>query len=278
MERSTLTSSQKKGFTLIELVIFSAIASVTMITFISILIMVLRIQVRQQAVSEVTTQSQFLLQTIQRYVQESSDIEWAAPLAINGTTTQVLLRMATDTADNVHIYRDFDGGVYICQPYGSCTAQRLTSNRVNVTDFYFTRLDHASSSKVAGVTFTMAYNTSNTSQLFSQFLDFSVARVSASTFTSNVLPSGGSLGLGASGYAWQHINNVIYFNGSNVGINVPPGSAQTERLRVGGGDIYIDNSDGGNRGLIINVGGGTCWKWRPNAANGALTTSTVACP
>src|SRR5512140_846673 len=90
------TQRKRKAFTLVELVIFTAIFTVTIIAFISVLISITRTQVRQTSVAEVNQQSQFILQAVQYYVERSSLIETPANVAT--TSVKLRMRIANGTA------------------------------------------------------------------------------------------------------------------------------------------------------------------------------------
>ncbi|MEK7607975.1 MAG: hypothetical protein AAB495_00095 [Patescibacteria group bacterium] len=217
----------REGFSLIELLLFVAIFSGAMIGFLGILVGVTRVQVRQIAAAEVNGQSQFVLQNIQRLVEKSSVIE----MPTDTSTTTLKLRMASSTADPTYIIVQ-DGVVYLRETdAGSLTA--LTSNRVTVSSMAFKKRANPPGHDSVAVDFTVEYVTANPQQRFTQILDTAIARVSAATFDSNVVPSTGNIyKLGASAGDWQSVNNTIYFSGSNVGVGVvSPG----QTLEVNGG-------------------------------------------
>jgi hypothetical protein len=118
----------------------------------------------------------------------------------------------------------------------------------------------------------MSYNTpTNTQQFFSQSFQTAVTQVSAATFDSNILPSStATYSLGTSGNIWNSVNNVIYFNGSNVGIGT---NAPQAALDVSGGNIFVDTI--GN-GIKLRDPSGNCWLVTPNSS-GTLQTASVGC-
>jgi hypothetical protein len=172
--------------------------------------------VRQASVVEVSEQSQFLLQQIQYYIQNSSMID----IPVNTPTSTLKLFTGVNSQDPLYIILS-NGTVYI-QKTTTGTPQPLSSNKVSVSNLTFVKHSNIPSHDSVSVSFTLAYNTSNVEQAFSQMLQTSVARVSAATFDSNLVPASSSpLSLGVSGNAWNSINGVVYFggsNGSNVGI------------------------------------------------------------
>ncbi|MGC8776310.1 MAG: PulJ/GspJ family protein [Minisyncoccia bacterium] len=87
----------KKGFTLVELLIFIAIFSIVVSIFFVVLVSISNVQVRGLASNEVNQQSQFLLSTIQRYVESASLIE----LPTGVSTTTLKLRMPNNSEDKL---------------------------------------------------------------------------------------------------------------------------------------------------------------------------------
>ncbi|TSC60171.1 MAG: Cell wall surface anchor family protein [Parcubacteria group bacterium LiPW_15] len=255
---------KRGGFTLIEMVVFTAIFTVTIIAFISVLISITRTQVRQSAVAEVNQQSQFVLQALQYYVERSSLIETASTEA----TTTITLRMTNTLEDPTLV---FASGTQIYSKVGTDPAQALTSGKVTVSNFSMSKRVNAPGKDSLAVTFSISYNTANPQQQFSQALQSAVARVNAATFDSGIFPNAdNTLKLGATSQTWQSINDVIYFSGAKVGIGGTPAAL----FQVHNGDVYIDSS---SNGLVLKSSGGTCY--RLTVTNGgSATTTAIACP
>lgn len=218
---------RRAGFTMIELVIFSAIFTLTAVSFITILLSMTRIQLQQGAAAEVTQQSQFLLQTIQRYVEQSSLIEMPS----NTATTTLKLRMSSSTYDPTYVY--LTGTTLYLKETDAGAAQALTSSKIQVTNLSFQRKENAGGRDAVAVSFTLAYNNPNSQSKFVHGLSTSLARTSAAVFTSNILPSvATTYKLGSSTGDWRSVNDTLYFTGANVGFGTPYPQAAAE---VGGG-------------------------------------------
>ena len=261
--------SRKRGFSLIELVVFVGIFTMTIGAFITILVAVLRVQVRQLAAAEVNGQTQFLLQTVQYYIERSSYID----MTTDSATSTLKLRMASSTQDPTLIYLQ-SGIAYLREDNDGTpgTPKALTSSRVSVTDLQFIRRANAPGHDAVAIVFSMEYVTSNIQERFSQVLNTGIARVAAATFDSNIVPgSANTYKLGAAAGDWQSVNDTIYFSGSNVGVGV---SSPGAKFQVSGGDIYVDTT---TRGLIMRSPDGTCWKTTVTNG-GALSTATTTCP
>ncbi|MFH1246577.1 MAG: type II secretion system protein [Candidatus Liptonbacteria bacterium] len=223
----TPTYGKCRGFTLIEVLIFTAIFSLMAIAFMTILVVVSRIQVREGAVAEVNQVSNYLMRTIENGVQGASLIDLPADTA----TTTLKLRMASSSADPTYIYLS-NGTVYI-KEMDSGIPQAISSQKVSVNTLAFTRRTNTNGRDTVSVSLDVSYNTSNIQQAFTQALLFGVRRASAAVFDSNLVPSmGNTYKLGAAQGDWQSINSTIYFSGGYVGIGVQNPS---QKLELGGG-------------------------------------------
>lgn len=246
----------RKGFTLVEMLIAIAIFTVIAIAFIGILSAVTQVQVQSSSSAVVNQESQFLLAKLQYYIQTASIVD----MPTSTPTSTLTLDVATSSLDPTVITLA-SGTVYLAQPGGG-TLQPLTSNQVTVSNLSFTRLANPPGHDAVSISYTIAYNTSNIAQAFSQLFQTSVAQVSAATFDTGVYPSvNGTEPLGNSSYQWNSINGIINFSGGNVGIGtLTPG----QQLEVNGGvRIYPNgvsepacNSSSNDRGTLWFVTGG----------------------
>lgn len=217
----------RKGFTIIELLVYLAIFSVVVVAFVTIFIGIIRVQSNQSSEAEVETQSQFLLQQVQYYVEQSSLVD----MPQDTPSTTLTLRMANPALDPTYI--TLSSGTLYLQQTATGTPVALSSNAVTISSLSFTKHSNAPSHDSVSVAMTVAYNTSNIEQAFSQALQTSVARVSAATFDSNLIPSTtAAWSVGVSGNTWNSINQILYFSGSNVGIGQ---SSPQQALEVNGG-------------------------------------------
>lgn len=266
MKKGKNKNFNRQGFTLLELIVFVAIFSFTVVGFVSILVSITKVQVKQGSSAEVSQQSQYVLQTLQYYVERSSLVE--AP--VNTASSSIKLRMSASSEDPTII---FASGTTIYAKVGTGESLPLTSNRVSVSNMTFIKKSNPPAKDSVSIGFTISHNTQNFQQQFSQAFSSAVARVNAATFDSDVNPNaGGTLILGDSSNYWKSINGTIYFNGQNVGISTgatPPSS----RLQVAGGDVYV--SDAG-AGVILKSINGICTKVTVTDG-GSLVTATSTC-
>jgi hypothetical protein len=250
-----LLPTGRGGFTLIELLLFAAIFVALSIGLVAILVSFTRVQVRQGAVAEVSQQSQFLSQTIQRYIEEASWVD----LPVDTASTSLKLRTASSAIDPAYIYLE-NGVVYLRETDGG-TPRALTSGKVTVSQLTFTKRSNAPGKDYVSFRYTVSYNSTNPQQQFAQSLQSAIARVNAATFDSDLVPPIGvtNLNVGVSGQKWQTINGIINFSGSNVGINV---SGPTRELEVNGGlrlntTAGIPSCGAANRGTLWFTQGDT---------------------
>jgi prepilin-type N-terminal cleavage/methylation domain-containing protein len=232
-ERETLAPrpspvAPSSAFTLVELLIAVAIFAVVIVFFITMFLSITRVQVRQSSLAEVNGQSQFLLQELQYYIGQSSLIDMPS----DTPTTTLKLRMPMAAQDPTLITLS-SGTLYLQQANGAL--QPLSSSKVVISNLSFTKRSNAPAHDSVSISFTVAYNTSNIGQLWSEMLQTSIARVSAASFDSNVVPSStATYSLGVAGQVWNSINGMIYFIGNNVGIG-PSNSNPKQTLDVSGG-------------------------------------------
>lgn len=215
------------AFTLIELLIFIAVFVIVVSIFFTVLVSISGVQVKSLASNQVNQESQFVLSTIQRYVESASLIE----LPPNSTSTTLKLRMADNSSDPIYIY--LSSGVIYFKKTDSGEPQSLTSSKVKVTTLNFVKKSNPGAKDSVNVYLVMEYNNQNIAQKFVKSLVTSIARVSAATFDSDIRASTSNVyKIGTQAGEWQAINNTIYFSGSNVGIGV---SSPAMNLEVNGG-------------------------------------------
>lgn len=273
------------GFGVLELLVFAAIFSVIAISFLSILVVVTRIQVRQTGASQVNKESVFILQFIQRYIENSSLVD----MPINISTSTLTLRMSSSTLDPTKIFlgtSTISGIIYnsIYIQEGTSIAQPLTSSKVTIPSIQFIKYSNPPGHDSVRVSFTVAFNTQNITQKFNRTYVTAIARVSAATFDAGVYPGAvGPFQLGSASQQWPSINDKIYFNASNwVGIGVPVVSilspfhvdVLSRELRVSNGDVYVESASAG----IVLKSGTFCRRLTLNAAGTVLVSASSTCP
>ena len=228
-EKSDVTGQMlnvhKAGFTILELLVFSAIFSLVAITFVSILISVTRVQLRETASAEVNQQSQFIMQTIQRYIEESTIVETTSSVPTDALKLRV--NPSVDTPGSfalTEIYLDEitpqggTGKIYVIPKEGD-SPQPISSDRVIVTNLTFTKRTHPGAHDSVDINLELHFKSPNPQKQFEQLLQTSIARVSAATFDSDLNPTTSSVFSIGNQQGWLSINNAIYFSGGNLGIH-----------------------------------------------------------
>lgn len=265
-------TSHRNAFTLIELLIFLGIFAFVSAGFVTVLLAVTKVQVGQASAIEVSEQSQFLLQQVQYYVEKASLVD----MTQDAPTGTLKLWLGVNAQDPTYLYASGTPGIVYLQRTATGTPQALTSNKVNVQNLTFIRRANPPGHDSVNVSFMISYNNmSNIGQLFSELFQTSIARVSAATFDTNILPSTSTanLSLGVAGQTWGSINQIIYFSNSNVGIGTTNNPVDTLELN---GHLYMDASStlpASTTNRLYNVNG-TLY-WNGSAWGGAWTTTST---
>ncbi len=241
-----------KAFTLIELLLYTAIFAVVGGLMVGILLTVTQVQQRESAGAEITGQMNFVMQTIQRLVSQSSNIEIETGVA----TSTLKLRMQ-DSAKDPTCLSLVDGVIKLAEGPGEnpgeCNTDTsdLTSSRVIVDALTFKKFAQYPGHDTVSIDLTMTYNTTNPKGQVQRTLSSAIARVSAATFDSNVLPGSTSFTIGQSGSAWQ---NVFVNDGSAGSPSYSFGSDTNVGIFRAGTDI-LGFSTAGNERMRINASG-----------------------
>ncbi|PIZ44337.1 hypothetical protein COY31_02735, partial [Candidatus Wolfebacteria bacterium CG_4_10_14_0_2_um_filter_39_18] len=194
-----------KGFTLIELLIYTGISVIIGGLTVGILLTVTRVNQNASATAEVSGQMNFVLQRLQQLVSESSNIE----IEVATTTSALKLRMQ-DSAKDPTCISLVNGVIKIAEGPGSpnandcnSTTSDLTSPKVVVNTLNFKKMVQYPGHDTLSLDMTMAYNTTNPGSQVSRSLSSAIARVSAATFDSDVIPGGTyEFSLGQTGAPW----------------------------------------------------------------------------
>ena len=266
-----------RGFTLVELLVYVGIFAVVSGLMIGIMTTTLRVNQRESASAEATSQLNFVLQTIQRLVRESSAIIVNSNSAnvdtddtVGSQQTLLVLRMKDSVGDNstdrdpIIIYAENN---VIKMSEGRLGYQRvsdLTNSRVLADNLKFTKYTQYPGQDTVGVDIQLTYNSQNPDSIVSRSLRTAIARVSAATFDSNLLPGADNtyeIGYLAGNQRWKNIsvsNLISTSNLLNLGqlTNDPSSDVQN-------GSIYYNTASSTFRGYKnsawANLGGGDLW-------------------
>lgn len=269
--------NRRGGFTLIEVLIYAVIFSISAVFLVNILTSVTQTEVRQNSMNNVSQQVTFVANTIQRLVRQSSLIQNPSGVA----STTLSLRMSSSTQDQTYIYTDASStAIYLKTVDASGTASTtfaLTDDAVTVGNFTVTKFEVPGGSAVVQVDLTLNYNTGVPRAKVARTWRGAISRVSAATFDSSLVPNAaGTFDLGGSSAAW---NNGFFAGNVNItgklGIGTTPtdltGTAVAAKVV---GELGFATS---SNGITLVSPGGACFHVGINNS-GNITTSTATCP
>ncbi|GEM_PF-3492330 len=253
----------RRGFSLAEILIYTGIVAVVGTLFGGVLLNVTKVQNRQSSSGEVNTQLQFVLQNINRYIKNSSNID----IDNNVSTSTLVLRMQDQTKDPTLIYTQ-NQKVYIQE--GTDSPTPLTTDAVLADTLTFYKISSSAGHDSVQVDAIFSFNTSNPSQSFSQALSSAVVRVSAATFDSSLIPGATDnydIGLSSSRWKNMFLSGDLTIGGKTILGNLSADPAGSN------GMIYYNTADNVYRayqnGTWTNIGGGGGW-----ALSGSLLYNT----
>lgn len=258
-----------KAFTLVELLLYVAIFLVVAGLLVGVLTRVLDISNREISGGEVSSQMNLTMQTVNRLVRESSNIE----IATSTATTTLKLRMKDPDKDPTYISLS---GQKIILTQGASSSD-LTTSKVKVDVLTFKKLTFYPGHDQVEINMQLSLNSSNPQQQASRALHTAVSRVSAATFDSGLFPGTTNLQLGSGGNVWKSINDLVYFSGNNMGIGIssPLKPLHVSNGTVSDGDVYI--SDAGDGIIVRSPDGSLCRRIGINNS-GAVIATAVTCP
>lgn len=257
----------KDGFSLVELLIYVGIFSISAVFLVSILTVVTQVQMRQTSIGEVNQQLSFVSDTIKRLVQTSSLVDMPAGIA----SSTLSLRMASSSLDTTSVYVS-SSVLYIEErnDSGVATITPLTDSNVAVDDFSVIKYENPTGFSVVGLGLTLSYNTTQTKSKTTRSLQTAVGRISAAEFDSSVYPNiDGSHDLGTALKKWKD----IYLSGV-LGIGVTNFSSGY-KIVVSGGDIATKDA---SKGFVAKTPDGTACYRIGVLDTGAVTSTPVSCP
>lgn len=266
-----ITNKKRGGFTLMEVLIYTAILGATGTILSGVLLNTTKIKSRQSAVIEVNEQLNFVLQNIQRSISDSSFID-----IDNGVSTSTLILRFKDEAKNPTRFYISENRIY--KKEAANAAQPLTDDSVVATAVNFLKVSGYSGHDSLQIDLTLSYNTNNVGSAFSRTLSSAIARVSAATFDSDLIPGSAIHDIGTSGNKWQdlYVSGITSFGGvdytwpaadgtsgqslSTDGLGVLSWATPSTSWSTLGSNIY--NSNAGNVGVgtttpsdMLTIGG-----------------------
>jgi prepilin-type N-terminal cleavage/methylation domain-containing protein len=252
-----ITIMNNKGFTLIEVIIATAVMAIIGGLMTGIFYTVTSVNQRETAAGEVTSQLNFVTQTIQRLVRESSNVEIEAGIS----TTTLKLRMANSANDPTCVTLSA-GAIRLAQGPDATSAENcvsnatdLTNDKVVVDSLNFKKFTQYPGHDTISFDIAMSYNSQDPAAQVQRTLQSAIARVSAATFDSNLLPGDTTFTIGQVGSTWQNImaadgtaENPSYTFGDSLGLGFFRSGADILGISTAGAQrLTIDAS--GNVGI-----------------------------
>ncbi|PIT92776.1 MAG: hypothetical protein COU08_00645 [Candidatus Harrisonbacteria bacterium CG10_big_fil_rev_8_21_14_0_10_42_17] len=278
---------RRKGFTLIELLIYLAIFSAIAGLFVSSLLVITRVQLHENSNTSLTEQINFVTQTIQRYIRESStamvnttancttiDDDTTTPMGNPIIGTCLRLRMRDLARDPVCIYEENStikitegptGDPNTCNTGLAKDLTNISSVQVDANGLMFTKFQNAPGHDTIQIDLTMSFqDQGNPLSTLSRTITSAVSRATAATFDSSLTPGAGSLDIGSTLSRWGQIfgdalniqNNAAVNGDLTVGNDI----TITNDVAINGTLTETGNYDGGARGskVIYAPGGILC--------------------
>jgi hypothetical protein len=238
----------RSGFSFIELLLYITLFITASVLIVGVLESIVRIQGHENAVSTVTSETNFVMQAIQRVVRETSLIQEAS--------SSLLLRAKNLTKDPTRIYLS-SNTIYLQE--GNAAPVALTTAQVNASGLTFTKFSNPPSKDTVQIDLTIAYNTSNPRSVFSKTLRSAISKVSAVTFDSDLIPSTSNLKVGTGAQKWQDANysgavaidgnltvdtRTLFVDATNNFVGVGTSSPQSALTVGGSGYLQIGTVNG----------------------------------
>lgn len=262
----------RRGFTLIETLVYIAVFAIVATFLVMIFDVVGRIQNKQGSANEVNQQISFVGNTVSRLVKESSLVENAA----GESSSSLILRMPQTALDPTRIFLENEA-IYLKQ--GAESAVSLTDENVSVQDFSVVKYENPGGPSVVQVDLTLSYNSDNPQAQTTRKARTAITRISAATFDSSILPTGGNFSIGqAAAPSWGRIflsrgsqttpsytftgdTDLGFYSSGNDNIAIVTGGVERIKIDANGEISFSSISDDDNGKLVcIKNGGalGTC--------------------
>ena len=253
VDNKKMIIKNRGGFTLAELLVYSGVFAVTAGLLVGVVNTVSKIQVRESANIEVSQQSEFVLNAIKAAMKDAKVIDTAAGEA----ATTLKVRVSDAAKDPTYIY--VSGGTVYKKETDAGTPSALTDSLVTVDSLTFTRLANPPGRDVVKVDMTMAYNSAEPALQISKDFRNAIARVSAITFDSDILPStDATYNVGATNPRWL---NGFFSGNVDIGGLLGVGSYASDPGGAANGDIYYNTTSNAFKGYASGawsaLGGGS---------------------
>ena len=184
---------------LTKILIYITATGIIGIIITGLFIVITKIQNRRSASVEVELQTDFVLQTIQRYVKESNLIN----IATGTPATTLNLRLENPAKDPTIIYLA-NNQVFSREASGEPVA--LTTDKVRVDNLIFTRTAARSGRDSLQINLVISFNSQNPEEQFIKTSNIAIDRSGTAIFNTDLNPAtDGNLNLGSSQNKWRDL-------------------------------------------------------------------------
>lgn len=142
----------KKGFTLVEALLYVSIISALILMMSSFLYLILNSRTKSQAILEVESQGEFVMNQITQAIRNSDSIS----VPLQGLSGQLLTLSNLDSSKNPTVINLSDGNIQIKEGVSPITS--LTSSQVIISDILFRNISKGNSPGAIRIEFTVSYN------------------------------------------------------------------------------------------------------------------------
>lgn len=154
----------QKGFTSLELLLYTAVASLLITAMASFVVLFEENRIKNQSIAEVEQQGQQIIELLSHSIRNAEAITTPAP----GASGEVLEIDVYDVADDPTVFSQSSGVMQITEGAGS--AIDLTNSRVSISNLTFENLTKPSTPGTVRMSFTLERqaNTTRNPYIFEQ--------------------------------------------------------------------------------------------------------------
>lgn len=156
----------KKGFTLIETLIYVSILSLMLTVIVSFALSLNSFRKQTQFMLEINDQGSSAMRLLTQTIRDGRAIN--APVV--GATAQALSISTSATATNPTVFTESNGTLYITEGSGNMIA--LTNDKVRFTNFTITNVSHENTPGILEIRFTLGAASTTASQWTEYTADF----------------------------------------------------------------------------------------------------------
>ena len=213
--------TSRKGFTLVELLIYSVIFAGVSLTLIYFLTVFFRVSGYQASSSEVANQANFILEKIQNEIAASSLVivnDTATSSisydetddALNQPHAHLVLKAQTEVSggadDNASPVLIYKSGANAVLKRGGLAELTLNNTSVAVTNLTFTKVSTPPGKDTVLVGLTLQYQSPNAAERISRDFTLGISRAQAASFDSYLNPNADNqYDIGAVGKKWKSL-------------------------------------------------------------------------